>query len=159
MLKSNTGHLQGYIPTLSVTLRFLINPHAVWIQLLPEAAACGWAIWYFWKLRRQWNWLDHSSWVLLVSAAATPYAWFTDEAILLPAVLSGVYRAARAGRSLLPIAFVGLIALIEVCAYGHIASKAYLWTVPAWLGCYVYATRTTDRRLEAMHVGAEAVAE
>ena len=140
MMKSTAAQLHGYVPTLSVTLRWLIDRHAVWLQFIPEAAACGWAVWYFWTRRSRWNWLDQGSWVLLVSAACTPYAWFTDEAILLPAMLFGVYRAANSQRSLIPIAVIAFAALIEVCAFGHIASTHYLWTVPAWIGWYLYAT-------------------
>jgi hypothetical protein len=140
MAASTEGALHGYVPTLSGTLRFVLAPHAVWLQFVPEVAACGWVIWYFLTRRGRWNWLDQGSWVLLVSAACTPYGWFTDEAILLPAVLYAVYRAEQSGRSLLPIAVLAFAALIEVCAFGHIASIRYLWTVPAWLGWYTYAT-------------------
>lgn len=157
MMRTTTV-LHGYVPTLSVTLRFLIAPRAVWLQYTPEIAACGWAVWYFWTRRSRWNWMDEGSWVLLVSAACTPYAWFTDEAILLPAVLSAVYRAADARRSLLPIALIAFVALIEVCAFGHIASTHYLWTVPAWLGWYVYATWNSGKQGEPIRSNAEAVA-
>jgi hypothetical protein len=148
MMKSTSGRLHGYVPTLSVTLRFLIAPRAVWLQFVPITAACLWATWHFWTRRHRWSWLDQGSWVLLVSAACTPYAWFTDEAILLPAVLYGVYRAAQLGRSLMPIAVAGVAALIEVCAFGHIASTHYLWTVPAWMGWYIYAARSSAEEPE-----------
>ncbi len=156
---STTGVLHGYVPTLSVTLRFLIDPHAVWLQFIPEAAACCWAVWYFWTRRSRWNWMDQGSWVFLVSAACTPYAWFTDEAILLPAVLSGVYRAKQLGRSLLPIALIAFAALIEVYAFGHIGSTHYLWTVPAWLGWYVYATWRRGKQAEPIRSNAAEVAD
>lgn len=140
MLARISGTLHGYVPTLSVTLRFLVDAHAVWLQYVPEAGACLWAVWYFWTRRRRWDWMDQGSWVLLASAACAPYAWFTDEVILLPAVLFGVYQAARVGRALSPIAVLAFAALVEVCAFGHIASTHYLWTVPAWIGWFAYAT-------------------
>lgn len=140
MVVRTSGTLHGYVPTLSVTLRFLIDPHAVWLQYIPEAAACLWAAWYFLARRTRWDWLYHGSWILLVSAACAPYAWFTDEAILLPAILFGVYQASHAGRPLWPIAVLAFAALVEVCALGHIASTHYLWTVPAWVGWFAYAT-------------------
>ena len=140
MLTSTSVTLHGYVPTLSVTVRFLIDPHAVWLQYIPEVAACLWATWYFWTHRSRWDWMEQGSWVLLISAVCSPYAWFSDEAILLPAVLFGVYRASRYGRSLWPIAILAFAALIEVCAFGHIASRHYLWTVPAWVGWFAYAT-------------------
>ena len=151
MMTETAGTFHGYIPTLSVTLRFLIAPKAVWLQFVPETAACGWAKWYFWTRRNRWDWLEQGSWVLLVSAACTSYGWLTDEAILLPAVLFGVYRATQLGRSLLPIALIAFAALVEVCAFGHIASTHYLWTVPAWLGWYVYSTWHREEHADPAH--------
>jgi hypothetical protein len=135
-----TGVLDAWVPTLSVTLRFLIARHADWLQLLPEAAACVWALWYFWTRRDRWNWMDHGLLLLLVSAISTPYAWFTDESILLPAVLAGLYRAADSRRSLLPLGLIAGVALIEVLRSVQLTSPYYLWTTPAWLAWYLYAT-------------------
>lgn len=132
--------LHGFVPTLSVTIRFLVDPKAVWLQYIPEALACIWSIWYFWSRRQQFAWKKEGMLIFLVSALCTPYAWFTDEAMLLPAILAGVYAAVDARRSLAPIVFFAVVALIEVCSLGHIASTNYLWTVPAWFGWYVYAT-------------------
>jgi hypothetical protein len=78
--------------------------------------------------------------LLLVSAACTPYAWFSDEAVLLPAVMFGVYRALDSGRSLLPIGVFAGVALIEVLSVVKMTSPFYLWTVPAWFAWYLYAT-------------------
>jgi hypothetical protein len=78
--------------------------------------------------------------VLLVSALCAPYAWFTDEAFLLPAVLVGIYRAEASGRSLLPFGLFAGVAIVEVLAARPITSLYYLWTVPAWIAWYLYAT-------------------
>ncbi len=149
-MMSTTGVLHAFVPTLSVTLRFLINRNAVWLQFVPEAIGCGWAIWYFWTRRARWSWMDQGLLVLLVSALCTPYAWFSDEAMLLPAVLAGVYRAEDSRRSLMPIAVIAGVALVEVCVVGQMASAFYLWTVPAWLGWYLYATWSTGNQAEGV---------
>lgn len=130
----------AFVPTLSVALRFLINRNAVWLQFLPAAAGSAWALWYFWIRRTCWNWMDQGLLVLLVSVACAPYAWFSDEAVLLPAVLSGLYGAADSRRSLLPIGLIAGVALIEVFAVTQMTSAFYLWTVPAWFACYLYGT-------------------
>ncbi|HTW62148.1 MAG TPA: hypothetical protein VMD55_10115, partial [Terracidiphilus sp.] len=69
----------------------------------------------------------------------------TDECILLPFVLAGLYAAAEAKRSFVPIALIDAAALVEVYAQVNIISPWYLWTVPAWVGWYLYATRKTGR--------------
>ena len=78
--------------------------------------------------------------LLLVSALCSPFGWITDEAILLPAVLAGLYRAAESRRSFLPLWLIAGAALIEVMAGTQITTPYYVWTTPAWLIWYLYAT-------------------
>jgi hypothetical protein len=134
------GALQENVPALSVSFRFLIHPAAVWLQFVPEAIACIWALWFFWTRREQWNWSDHGMLVLLVSAMCTPFGWFTDESMLLPAVLAGVYRADETKRSLLPLGLVAVVSLIELFANVQLTSAWFMWTTPAWLCWYLYAS-------------------
>lgn len=141
-LMSEVEVVHEFVPTLSVALRFMLDRNALWLQFAPETAACLWAVWFYWTRRSTWNWMDRGLLVLLVSAVCTPYAWFSDEAMLLPAVLAGVYRATRFGRSLLPIGLLGAAALVEITILGHMASPYYLWTSPGWLFWYLYATRS-----------------
>ena len=134
------GALDELVPTLSVTLRFLIAPHAVWLQFVPQTAACVWAAWYFWTRRSQWNWMDNGLILLLVGAVCTPFGWFTDESMLLPAVLIGLYRALAAKRPVWPLVVIAAAALAELFFGPEIRTRYFLWTTPAWLGWYLYAT-------------------
>lgn len=134
------GALEEKIPELSAYFRFSVSERAVWLQFLPQAVAVVWALWYFWKNRERWSWTDHGMMVLLVSAMCTPFGWLTDEAVLLPAVLFGLYRASQAHRSILPIAVFAGAALVEVQAKVQLTSPWYLWTTPAWLVWFLYAT-------------------
>jgi hypothetical protein len=84
--------------------------------------------------------MDQGMLLLLVSALCSPFGWITDEAILLPAVLVGLYRAVESRRSLLPLLLIAGTALIEVMAGTQITTPYYLWTTPAWLIWYLYAT-------------------
>jgi len=132
-----------FIPCVSLVLRVLINRNAFWLQFVPAFAACVWAIWYFWKRRDRWSWADDVPLLLLVSVLVAPYAWFTDETILVPAILAGLYRASNAGRSLIPFGCVAGLALLEVFLNVPLPSGLYLWTAPAWLAWYLYAVRGT----------------
>jgi len=89
--------------------------------------------------------MDQGMLVLLVSVACAPYSWFTDESVVLPAVLAGVYRAENAGCSLLPFGIVAGVALIEITMKVPISSLFYLWTPLAWLTWYLYATWVAGR--------------
>ena len=97
-------NFRGYVPTLSVTLRFLIAPRAVWLQYVPEVAACIWAAWYFWGRRDSWNWLDQGSWVLLVSAACAPVRMVHGRGGSVAGRLNRCLSGADSHRALWPIA-------------------------------------------------------
>ena len=144
-MMGETRVMQSFIPTFGVALRFLIDRNAVGLQFVPLAAGCLWALWYFWTRRRRWDWMSQGLILLVVSDVCAPYGYFTDECILLPFVLAGLYAAAEAKRSFVPIALIDAAALVEVYAQVNIISPWYLWTAPAWVGWYVYATRKTGR--------------
>jgi len=152
------GMKDRFAPTFSAQLRLQVAPRAVWLQYLPLGATCIWAGWYYWTRRECWNWLEQGSLVLLVSLLCTPYAWITDESVLLPAVLVGMYRAVDTKRSLLPIAILAGAALIELLSGIRVTAWYYMWTVPAWLGWYLYATRGIGGRTKEVRVD-DAVAE
>jgi hypothetical protein len=133
-----------FIPTMSLIFRLVIHRNFVWLQFGPALAGCVWGLWYYRTCRERWDWMDHGSLLLIASVLAAPYAWFSDEAILLPAVLAALYRVVDSGRSVLPLGLIGGIALIEVLASVKLTSPFYLWTAPAWLGWYLYAVRGTD---------------
>lgn len=130
-----------FIPCLSLLFRVAIHRDAIWLQLLPAFVACFWALWYFWHSRSSWDWLDQGLLLLLVSVVVAPYAWFTDEALLLPAILAVLYRVSDSGRSFLPFGCVAGVALIEVLAGVPMTSGFYIWTAPAWLAWYLYTVR------------------
>lgn len=136
-----SGVMDAFVPALPVALRFVIDRNAVWIQFVPEVCACGWALWYFWTRRARWEWADHGLVLLMVAAICTPYGWFFDESILFPAVLAGLYAALERKRSVWPLAVFGVASLAEILAGLKLDTPYYLWTTPAWLGWYLYATR------------------
>jgi len=125
--------------TLSKYFRLAIAPGAFWLQFLPQAVASAWALWYSLTRRKGWRWLDEGMLVLLVSVMCSPYSWFTDEAVLLPAVLVGLYRADESNRTLLPFALADGPAILELLAGVPVASPFFLWTTPAWLAWCVFA--------------------
>jgi hypothetical protein len=136
-----------FIPTLSLMLRVAVDRNSLWPQFVLAFAASLWALWYFYTRRDRWNWLEHGSILLLVSIMVAPYAWITDEAVLLPAILAGLYQASSYGRSLLPFGCVAGVALMEVLAGASINSGFYLWTAPAWFAWYLFAVRAPASQL------------
>jgi hypothetical protein len=132
---------QEVIPCLSIMLRWAISPKTMWLQYLPAALGCIWALAYFRKHYDHWNWVEHGSLLMLVSVMLAPYTWLMDQAVLIPALLHGVYFT----RSRNLIALLALAsAVIDIGALRGLAllhSPFYIWTAPGWLAWYLYATR------------------
>jgi len=78
--------------------------------------------------------------VLLVSAMVTPFGWFFDEVLLLPALLIGLQRADDAHRALWPIGLLAGAAFAELVCDVNLTTPFYIWTTPAWLAWYLYAS-------------------
>ena len=121
-------------------LRLAIAPGAGWLQGLPAAAGCVWALAYF-RRHRDWDWLEHGSLLMLVSVAVAPYSWFMDQAVLLPALLGALYR--NRSRTLVAL-FALLSAGVEIANLRGVPlgnAALYPWTAPVWLGWYLLANR------------------
>ncbi|HWG18134.1 MAG TPA: glycosyltransferase 87 family protein [Acidobacteriaceae bacterium] len=152
---STAGLRDELVPSLSLIFRLLIHRDWIWLQVVPAAAACIWALW--WALHiADWDWRREGHLLLLVSVMTAPYAWVTDEAILIPAMLVALYRLERNGLSMLPYLCATLPALLEVLFGVQPDTPWYLWTTPAWLAFYLYAARAA--RNHAASVPAPSVA-
>jgi hypothetical protein len=140
MMRS-TRVLDVFIPTLAVALRFAIAPAAHWIEFVPEALACAWAVWYYATRRDRWEWGGEGLLVLLVGAVCTPYSFFSDQAVLFPAILAGMYVAGKNVAAWVLLALIVAGGYVGVVAAIQLPSPFYLWTAPAWLAWFLYATR------------------
>jgi hypothetical protein len=126
-----------YIPCLADVFRHWLHPHAVWLQYLPVALACIWALVYFWRRRAHWDWLTGSSSLILVSLVAAPYSWLYDQCLAIPALLDAAY-ATRSRKLLAALALLILAADLELC-FVKVTSTLFLWTAPAWLVWFLFA--------------------
>ena len=137
---SSGASLGKTVPCLSVLLRQSVSPKSAWLQYFPAVIGCIWALSYFQKHRAAWDWLHHGSVLMLVSVLIAPYSWFMDQAVLVPALLHGLFLTRS--RNLVAILALATAAVeIETLAglkLGH--SAFFLWTAPAWLLWYVIAT-------------------
>lgn len=134
---------QEYVPCPSDALRFAINPHLVWIQYVPAALCCIWALAYYWQHRLTWNWTTNSSPLMLASLLTAPYSWFYDQTMAIPAIMHGAYVT----RSRTLIAVLSLIIAlvdVEMCKV-KVLSSIFLWNIPVWFTWYLLA-RFTSRK-------------
>ena len=95
---------------------------------------------YFWKNRHRWDWLQDGGRVMLVSIFAAPYCWLFDHSVAIPALLTGAYLT-RSRTLLVLLALASLVIEVGMVLGVKLPSALYLWTAPAWLIWYLFATR------------------
>ena len=132
-----------FIPCLADAMRHWLNPDAAWLQYLPAALSCIWALIYFWRHRTRWNWVTNGSPLILVSLLAAPYCWFYDQGLAIPALMDGAY-ATRNRSILATLGILILVADLELC-FIKVISPLWLWTAPAWLAWYLLARASAER--------------
>ncbi len=127
-----------YIPCIVVVLRLWVSPHAMWLQYVPPALGCAWALVWFWPRRHAWDWNRYGNLLVLVSLVAAPYSWIYDGGLAIPALMEGAYRT-RSRALLVILAIASLTVEIQLVSGIKITSPLYLWTAPAWLVWYLLA--------------------
>jgi hypothetical protein len=147
-LMRSPGVVEEFVPCLSDAMRFAINRHAVWLQYLPAAAASLWALYYFWRRRQHWDWLENGGLLVLVSLVAAPYSFVYDQSLAIPAVLHGAYKTRN--RSLLVVLVCPLLIIGLQATKVRISSAWYLWTSPVWLIWYLIACRPAKAPIDIM---------
>jgi hypothetical protein len=130
-----------FFPTTSMMFRLLIAPRAIWLLFLPSAVAFVWGLWYYTRNRSVWHWGTHGMLLMLVTILVSPYSWFSDEIVLLPALAFAITLPHKRARSLEILVVVNLAAVLVLMAGSRsIVSPVYLWTPSAWLAWFLYAT-------------------
>jgi hypothetical protein len=131
-MMQSSGIATEFIACPAVALRFAIHQQAVWLQYVPVALGCAWAVFYFARHRAKWDWLEHGGVLVLVSLTVSPYAWVTDQAIALPALTLATQRWASPGQIRLLLLASAAIEIEQLCGV-TMHSPLVVWTSLFWL--------------------------
>ena len=139
-------------PTLAGVLCRML-PGQNWSAWLPVAIAVIWFVLRGMRVHKNWSWREEMPWLLLISVAASPYAWFFDQVVLLTALLP--VAAILVNRSLRNLLWPAMTYLaINAAAFALILDQRrtfwYVWVAPAWLLLYLWmhSTATFEGSLE-----------
>lgn len=139
VMARHSGVTAEFVPTFATLLRFALHRGSMVLQFVPATVATTWAAWFAWRHRACWDWVESGPLIFAISLFAAPYAWASDQVLLLPALFAalrtGAPRAALPTAMLLSIA--GLLTPLSGITFHspvHIAIGA------AWLLWYLLAT-------------------
>ena len=151
---ATSGIDRDIIPCPTFFFRIWTYPDAIWLQYLPMALACAWALAWFWKRRDTWDWRRDGSLLVLVSLIVAPYSWLFDQVLAIPALLHGAYRA-RSRYSIAALIFLSALIEIEFIGNTWNPSALYVWTLwtgPAWLLWYTLVGFLDRRTVSSLRV-------
>lgn len=131
-----------FIPNAAGVLRVLLHQPFMMV-FLPLLVTVPWSLWYLWKHYANWNWLAHGSLLLLLGVLSSPYSWFTDETLVIPALLPVLLLRGWRFR-----VYAGLNALLILMVVGRLplASGLYAWSAVLWLGLMLPSWCQHDRK-------------
>ena len=129
-----------FIACPAVALRCIISSKAMLLQYVPAAAGCVWAAFYYARNSAEWDWMEHGGRLLVISLVVSPYAWVTDQAILLPALLFASQWTVSAWPVRALMLSSAAIEIQQLCGV-TMHSAWVLWTAPFWLAWYVIVLR------------------
>jgi hypothetical protein len=117
-------------------LRLIFGFQHHWLQFLPLLPGLIWFAWYWKRNRKSWDWGEHLPLLLIVSIASSPYCWFHDFILILPALIR--MAAGRAYRSFYVILqYFVLQELVELSYYYGVRATAWMCVVSLlWLSLY-----------------------
>lgn len=141
MLRTSTLQ-HDFFPTASMLFRMLIDARIFGLLFVPSAVAILWGCWYYARQRKVWDWGTHGSLLMLITVLASPYSWFTDEAVLLPCILFALALPNKPRASSWILLAINTVALyIALVRQAPLPSFAYIWTPLTWLAWFLYTTR------------------
>jgi hypothetical protein len=125
-------------------LRLIFGMQHAWLQYTPCVAGIAWFAWYWKQYGRVWSWQEHVPLLLVVSVASSPYCWFHDFILVLPAFIALAVRGAW--RSLLsPFLWMAIqVAILLAPAEAYKAAVSVLW-VGFWI-LASWRSEALDRR-------------
>jgi hypothetical protein len=105
-----------------------------WLQFLPCVFGLAWFGIYWLRHRSAWDWRTHLLLLLIVSVASSPYCWYHDFILILPAVIAlavrGAYRLAWVAAAYLAVQLV--IACADTLSPAWMCVASVLW-IPFYL--------------------------
>ena len=113
-----------------------------WVAFIPFWCALAWYIFYWKHHRKNWDWLEETPLLLMVSVVGSPYAWFFDQVVLVPAIMqlaanSRPFSFQKWRWGLLVYAGVNLgILLFTGTNALPLFGPWFAWIAPAWLVLY-----------------------
>lgn len=128
-------------PALGTILRRAFGYDLQWLQILPSILGLIWFLYYWFRHRKHWNWLDQIPVLIFVSYLTSAYMWPYDMVVLMLPILQVSIEILQTNEKRSIGIMLFLFILINAATVYHfinIHNYYYLfWLVPAYLVLYL----------------------
>ncbi len=136
-----TRVIWGETPTLGGIICFFFHGDRN-MALIPFYLATAWGVFHWKKHGQNWDWLSQTPLLLLVSVTASPYSWFFDQIVFIPAIVQltanarpSSFRKWRWGVFVYAGINLGIFLFTEIKIL-PLSGPWFAWIAPAWLVLY-----------------------
>lgn len=128
-----------HLPNISSAVRMFVSAQHAWIQLIPSCLGVLWAMSYYIRNQKDWQWNTHGPLLVAASTLASPYSWYYDQTLFIPDITD----AAKHRKISLSV-FLSMILLPAVLMCFHFTWKSPIYAVCAvsWFGWRIRYTIT-----------------
>lgn len=131
-----TYHLTDWAnPTIGAYLRFFwLGIDKFWIQFLPAIIGGIWVIYYWFRRKQNWNWIEETPIILFVALITSPYLWTYDLVILVPAILLATIWIVEDWKhwiTLLVVFVYLMINILDLVLHMKLDEFWFIWLTPA----------------------------
>jgi hypothetical protein len=139
---NSLDYLRAYGPAVDThcglggALRSMFGEQHLWLQILPCFIGLVWFIDYWAKNQARWDWRIHIPLLVVISICSSPYFWFHDFILILPALIMLALRG-----SFRSIYTVVAYSVVQVTVFA--AALPDIWMCAAsilWIPFYWVAT-------------------
>lgn len=129
-------------PTLGGILRIIFGIERFWLQFLPTLIGSLWLLLHWLKNKKNWDWLEQTPILILVSTLTTAYGWSWDQTVSIIAVLQIAIIPFPWVRNLSSVLIVSSYLVIDLLALIIRGNQLWsFWLAPALLIWYLVSKR------------------
>lgn len=124
-------------------LRSIFGMQHTWLQFLPSLVGVSWLVYFWARNKDHWNWQMHLPLLLMISICTSPYYWYHDLILILPAMISVAVQVVKPTAALL-LAYMVVQAIILLLVH----PSAPLMSVASvlWIPFYFFAKSSSNSR-------------
>lgn len=127
-------------PTIGSILRVIFGLDKFWLQFTPMLLTSVLFMFYWFKNKDTWSWIDQSPYVMALSILTTAYAWTYDAVLfVLPIIHASILiiRSGYAKFKIFSFASLFLISILNLLLHTRLDDFWFFWLFPALFLWYI----------------------